>query len=620
MAVVSIHNKVFNHDAQVSGFEPSTHVDLGIDFKKLITPEANSYILEGIRGTGKTHILKMVINEIQNNFSTYKILPCLVTITAAPEIAKANPKFFRVFLYTSIIKNICKFLVENKLLLTPKKNDTLLKRLMNLFMIDSKEKKIEEDIEYIKKVAGSIIQELFDNPDKVIRRINQKETSSTSIGVDSTPLLINAASTTSDEDEQIKEYTSQKLSDVYGVDVLISFLKTVKELFDLHYISLLLDECSESTPIMQKEVFRLCKQIRASGSSSGGSLNKPDLAFIITVYPPQSTYYPSIKKGDDFNFEPGHDCSPEYLEIDELNDEFETFFLELMKNRLKLNNGGPYNLEDVFDNEEAILVAAYCSGGVPRRFLEIIKQAYSQLTRDFANKKTDVLKKIDAAYIISAVGQVIESSSLLNSGSLTEADKIAFEKVIKKFAQRNKSVETKNKSITDDAEKTPITIYFTTAAKSSEEIANLITVGIIHDKKRSRSRKSSIAAWQGAGMLCSIDIGAAVHRGVLPRVTSQILDICRKDLKEAAHRGFTYVLDIRLEEESLDIEIEQVLDYIKFLENRLLELDKALLDKTINPKMYESISGRTSALLEQYKKKHAKLKEKIESRGREVFN
>ena len=616
MSVVSVHNKVFNHDAQVSGFEPSTHVDLGIDFKRLITSEANSYILEGIRGTEKTHILKMVISEIQDNFPNYKVLPCLVTITAAPEIAKIDPKFFRIFLYTSIIKNVCKFIVENKELLIPIENITMLRRLMNLFMIDSKEKKINEDIEYIRKLANSIFQELFDNPDKVVRRMNQKQNFASEVGMDIAPISINSSNTTTEEDEQIKEYTSQKLSDIYGVDVLISFLKTVKDLFNLNYVYLLLDECSESTPLMQKEVFRLGKQIRASCSNSGGSLNKPDISFIIAVYPPQSTYYPSIKKGDDFNFEPGHDCSPEYLEIDELNDEFESFFLELMKNRLKLNNEGPYGLEEVFENEEVILIAAYCSGGVPRRFLEIIKQAYNQLNRDFANKKTDSPKKIDTPYVISAVGQVIESSSLLNSGSLTEEDKIAFEKVIKKFAQRNKSVETKNKNITDAAEKTPITIYFTTAAKSSEEIANLITVGIVHDKKRSRSRKSSISAWQGSGMLCSIDIGAAVHRGVLPKSPSQILEICRRDLKEAAHRGFTYVLDIRLEEESLDIEMEQIVDYIKFLENRLLDLDKALLDRTIEPSVYDSISKRTAALLEQYKRKSARLKEKIDSRLR----
>ena len=49
-----------------------------------------------------------------------------------------------------------------------------------------------------------------------------------------------------------------------------------------------------------------------------------------------------------------------------------------------------------------------------------------------------------------------------------------------------------------------------------------------------------------------IDIGIAIHRGVLPRTSSRILEICQKDIKQAAHRGFTYVLDMRLEEESLD--------------------------------------------------------------------
>ncbi|MBS3098075.1 hypothetical protein J4209_04750, partial [Candidatus Woesearchaeota archaeon] len=606
-------SKIFKHDAQGAGFIPNAHVDLGIDFKRFISSDGDSYILEGIRGTGKTHIFKMIINEIGKDFQKYRIIPAFVTIAGAPEISKNDPKFFRVYLYTSIIKDVCKFITNNKELIKNTKNDTLLKKIKGIFSIINENNDFESNINYILNLANNIISELYDNPDKIVTRLSSSSISDTKASLEIKPLAISVGDSKSNNDEQIKEYTTLKLADIYGLDVLLSFLRLVKNLLNINYTYLLLDECSESNEMMQKEVFRLCKQIRAF-CSNNETLSKPDVAFIVAVYPPHSTYYPATSKGDEFNFQPGHDCSPEYLEIDELNDEFESFFKQLMENRLKLNNGGPSGLLEVFENEEPILLAAYASGGVPRRFLEIIKQAYNQLSRDFGAQTSDI-KKISSSYVVSAIGQVVEGPSILNDSTLTDDNKIILERIIKKFVQRNKSVETKSKGISE-SERTPITIYFTTAAKSSGELGNLISVGIIHDKKRSRSRKSSIASWQGSGILCSIDIGVAIHRGIVPRTSSRILEICQKDIKQAAHRGFTYTLDMRLEEESLDLEYEQTKEFIQFLEKRLLDLDKALMDKSIPESHYNQIVQRTNSMLEPQRKKLEKIQGKIDERKR----
>jgi len=59
MIIAQVNEAVFNHDAQ-SGFFPDTHVTYGLDYRRFITSNPINYILEGNRGTGKTHILKML--------------------------------------------------------------------------------------------------------------------------------------------------------------------------------------------------------------------------------------------------------------------------------------------------------------------------------------------------------------------------------------------------------------------------------------------------------------------------------------------------------------------------------------------------------------------------------
>jgi len=611
MSTIKISSKVFKHDAQTSGFEPDTHVDLGINFKRLISKSGNSYILEGIRGTGKTHILKMIINEAKMNFNEYKVIPAFLTIASSPQLSKEDPKYFRIFLYVSIIRSVCKFISENKSEIVGIENKGLIQQIKHIFNLKDDNYDLNANIDKIFLMADEIIQEFHDNPDKIINRVNKKNKNGIEAGVPFGIAKVSGKSEEINEDEQIKEYNTIRLSDIYGIDILISFLRTVKKLLKLNYIYILLDECSESNKEMQIEIFRLCKQIRGC-CSDGELLDQPDVVFMAAVYPPQSTYYPSTSRKDDFNFQPGHDCTMEYLEMDELNDEFESFFKQLIENRLKLNNGGPKKISEIFTSEDIVYIAAYCSGGVPRRFLEILKQAYNQLSRDYGAKDTSEIKKINATYIISAIGQVVEGPSLLSDSMITDDDSIILEKIIKKFAQRNKTIETKKSA--DKKQKTPITIYFTTAAKSAGEIGNLISVGIIHDKKRTRSRKSSSDSWKGSGILCSLDIGVALHRGVISRTPARLLEICRQDVRQASYRGFTYVLDMPLEGESLDLEYMKISEYRDMLEQRIVDLDGAFMEKSIDMRTYRNMMHRYETYLDKANKRLDNIKEKITER------
>ena len=610
MGVVKLDPKVFVHDAQQGGFEPLTHVDIGIDFRRLVSDRGQNLLLEGIRGTGKTHLLKMVITEAKAHFDKYRVMPIYLSIAGAPQVTQDNSQFFRLYLYSYIIQSVCTFITKNESLIMGNK-ETFLERIKSLFGF-SAGAEIKENIQFLLQLAGEIQQDIVDRPDKVISRINslQKARTSGTLKIEKV-FEIGTDAEVGEGKEKIKEYTAFRLSEITGIDSLLNFLKTTKELLNLNYVYLLLDECSESSKLMQIEIFRLCKQIRAF-CQAGDKITNPDIAFLVTVYPPQSTYYPSTTKNDGFNFVPGNDCSIEYLEIDELNDEFEGFFLQLVERRLKLNNGGPCSIDEVFEHQDAISLAAFCSGGVPRRFLEILKQSYSLLSKDYGSDMSNVVHKIDSQYILKGVSQVVDGTTILSHPQLSNDDRAVVEEIIKRFATRNKREESKREKLQPEQEGTPITIYMTAAAKNAEELANLITIGILHDKKRSRARKSAAQSFKGAGTLYALDAGVAVHRGAISRNPARILEICRSDLRNAAYGGFEYVLDLALKEESLESELYQVEEFIKHLESQLLLLDKSLMQSKIDKGVYDSMLLRTTKLLENYKKKEERLKKDLE--------
>ena len=94
----------------------------------------------------------------------------------------------------------------------------------------------------------------------------------------------------------------------------------------------------------------------------------------------------------------------------------------------------------------------------------------------------------------------------------------------------------------------------------------------------------------------------------------RILDICRQDLQDASYRGFTYVLDMPLEEESLDLNFAETKEYVNMLEQRLLFLDEALIEKRVSETNYQHMVDRTTRALESAKKRLKKIKEKIDEK------
>ena len=586
MSVVNITSRVFNNDAASGGFEPSTHVDLGIDYKKFLSVRANNYILEGIRGTGKTHLMKMIVNEAKVHFNEYKIMPVMISIADAPEVSKSDEKIARVFIYAEVINKTCAFILENNVVIESANlkgsSQDIISKIKNVFSINSDTIDMSSIINEIQNLAKSILEDMYDNPNKIVKSVTTESENGLILNVGAQNIVnVDAGVGNKKHEEETKEYTTQKLSDKPGVDVIISFLSQITKMLKINYIYLLFDECSDSTHILQREVFRLSKQIRGAFSENN-ELNNPLVAFVLGVYPPEGTYYPSLNKGDSFTFQPGNDCNIEYLEMDELSNEFESFFLELIKNRLRLNENGPTKIEDVFDDTNSIMVAAYCSNGLPRRFLAILEAAYNQLKRDFENKQTNEPKKIDSSYVHYGIRQVIESPILLSDPSLLEGDQKTLEAIINKLYSRNKREISYNRA--------PQTIYIVTAQKSSvNKLPHLITNGSIHNKKRSRARKSSAEGWSGKGSLYSLDLGIAFHRGVLPENPAKFLETCKSDLSKAFSK---YVLDITLEDEEIATKLQQIEEMRIEIRKLQIALEKDLHEGKITAEEYNVTKDR----------------------------
>ncbi len=84
MPIVQIPNTFFQHDAQAR-FDPDTHIDPGFSIDKYISDEGNNTLIEGIRGTGKTHILKMISTKLINKFESKRILPVYISMAEVSE-------------------------------------------------------------------------------------------------------------------------------------------------------------------------------------------------------------------------------------------------------------------------------------------------------------------------------------------------------------------------------------------------------------------------------------------------------------------------------------------------------------------------------------------------------
>jgi hypothetical protein len=428
MVTVSLDQRFFNHDAQAGGFFPLTHTNPGFDIDSFTGDNGKNMLIEGIRGTGKTHILKMIHSNCIEKYDIKKILRVYVSLARVSEWQDADIRLFRVQLYANIVNSTISSIEDHKSRIGFSKNniEKAINLIQRMFGIN-KDEDINITLQKIKDMSAELLQNLTYNRACIIKKIRQE--SETKIGIKGgKDIQLSFEDLGRFFEEKMVQFIGKTLAFDNASSFIIEFFKQLRIILSCKYVLLLLDECSESSDDAQVEIFRLLKLIKGAST--------PDMEdnyayFIASVYPPYATNYPSKINGHQFNFEPGQDASVEYLQLDELIDDYERFFYELTRKRLEFfsNKNISNPIQKIFENQDAFIFSAYAANGIPRRYLEILKQAYGNLAQKYDSSIE--VKKISLKDIETAI-QTIAGSQILSDNKLNQSDF----KIIEEISQR----------------------------------------------------------------------------------------------------------------------------------------------------------------------------------------
>ncbi|PED31645.1 hypothetical protein [Bacillus cereus] len=546
MTVVEIKMDFFKHDAQAGGFFPNTHANPGFSIEKFLGESGQNYLIEGIRGTGKTHILKMINQKCLETYQEKKILPVYVSLASVHEWVESDVKLFRIHLYANIVTKIINTIEQNKEKISLAGNNKFkksVKKIAQMFGVNNDEN-INKIIERIKEVNEKLLNELNYNPESVKSTFgSQSNMTAAATGTVTVPKAASLSTTASagySENEQ-KEYlfVGSSLSHSNAANFLVNFILELKNILNNRYTYLLIDECSEVSKEAQIEIFRLLKLVRGALTDD---MHENAAYFCASVYPTPITYYPSKNFGDSFNFDVGHDAIMEYISLDELSDDYLEFYKELTNNRLRelLSDKGYSKYLDILENDKCLILAAYFSNGNVRRYIEILKHAYDNLIQRIGHKQspTDV-EKINTKDIEEALSSIVPNQ-ILASNKLKSEDFDILDNLVTRMNKRNKKNETENKAKIDK-DKLPANVYFTVSRSQARRLGNLFMQGAIHDKGKTRVKK--YYKEEGLrGPLLMLDLAVAFHDGAIDK--NRAAEIFTKDLIKNAKRGYLWCQDI----------------------------------------------------------------------------
>lgn len=227
MAIINIKPDFFNNDAQAN-FDFSTHANPGFNIMEIATSKTN-ILLEGIRGTGKTHILKAIREQVLNEFDQQRILPIYISLAKISEYESLDEKMFRIHLYTNIVQTTVNFIMQNiKVIHNTDRN--LFIKLLNYFFI------FDEDIKY------RSVEEILYNVQILINNLNDELLSGNIIVVSEGSAEIGAQAGIEQfkvngkltEKEQLG-FTINKLSHLNGSRYVVEFFRELKQILSLKY-------------------------------------------------------------------------------------------------------------------------------------------------------------------------------------------------------------------------------------------------------------------------------------------------------------------------------------------------------------------------------------------------
>ncbi|MED4061114.1 hypothetical protein [Priestia megaterium] len=536
MSVIKIKTAFFNNDAQTN-FNSETHANPGLEIEELAFTNRN-ILLEGIRGTGKTHIQKMIRERSFEDFEDKRVLPVYLSLAKLSEYEVLEDKIFRVHLYTNIVQAAMSSILDN----FPKIEAAGNPRPLHLKVLKSDAPILEMFQERPIFEVIMELQELFDLLNKELLSAEVKAVSDKSkdFGAEFAAKWLKLKGNTIKK-EQVEQIINS-LSHMNASRYIVSFFSGLHKILDLNYSLLLIDEISGIAEKAQVEVFRLLRLIRSSTETTAGT---NFLYFIGSVYPPEKTNYPSKVRGYDFDFIQGEDCSMEYLEMDVLHDEYESFFKYITEKRLQsLHPESNGTINWLFEDEKTFLLAAFTANGLPRRYFEILNNAYSIASKRHSSE-TDI-QKIDFSSVSSAI-QNIADSQTLSENQLTDNDLHYLEKIIiPKLTSRNTGAETRNESREDD-KRLPVHLFLSVSRADRKKLGNLIYRGIIHNLSRTRKSKSSTTeTTENKGIMLMLDLSVGFYYRVFN--VQKSVDYFQNDLRENSKKGYLYYSTITLSE------------------------------------------------------------------------
>jgi len=573
-----IEKNFFNHDAQAGGFFPMAHV--GIDVSSFGNKQ--NMLIEGIRGTGKTHILKMIERYHLENFEKERVIPVYVSLAQISEHARKDPDEFRLHLYVHIVDKTVETVNKYSSYLQPNKSllSKALKALTVLFGLKKEKnifellKQIRETAEYLKfKLQFDLTSNEFKKTEK--EKTELEKTSKSKLGLKKAGIngaILNAESEKDSYEfkaEELLFYVGSRLAHHNAADFVIEFLKQVQVLLNLEHSLILLDECSEAKFESQIEIFRFFKTIRGADSIMA---DKDSCAFFVgSVYPSGETYYP-IRDIDGFSFEPGQDCTLVFLQWDEIDrSAYFRFFEEMTLSRSKhlLGYEGEFGkLKDtIFDQEKTFLLAAICANGIPRRYWELLKQAYN-----------DNIRKITFSGLEIAIQEIV-ISQILSQRALSEPDRFFLDCLMNILNGINGEIRAKNKKYN---ERIPQNIYFSVKRDIVGELRKLIMQGAIHEKSRMRTTER----YSRPQPIFAIDMAVAYSFRIIPQKT--FVDVIITDIPRCPLGDFNKSPFLKVIAKDAMQQSQQEGVYMKLMREKEKRYDESLDESKINMESLES--------------------------------
>jgi hypothetical protein len=184
----------------------------------------------------------------------------------------------------------------------------------------------------------------------------------------------------------------------------------------------------------------------------------------------------------------------------------------------------------------------FAANGLPRRYFEILKNAYSISSKKHST--SNQLEKIDYYSVSSAIQNIVDSQ-ILSESQLTDTDFDYLEKIIiPKLSQRNTGAETRNESRSED-KKLPVHLFLSVTRSDRKKLSNLIYRGVIHNLNRTRKpRTINSGDEEKKGLMLMLDLSVAFNYRVFN--IQNAINYFQEDLRNNAKRGYMYYSDITL--------------------------------------------------------------------------